>query len=178
MFRCLFGKRGKGNISLPLETPRNTERATEAVQMSATKTFEVLQPVFRVAVFTGYTHQRYRVQGIFGGLLWLAMLTAHGTLDFLAARQVYTYGWASVSLSLVLLCLVCTLFTNRRILPWLEKGMSMLEEDKRYPKTLERFARVFKVRESTGKHKLLTMANANNGMNQSHLEANTCSRCR
>lgn len=114
------------------------------MDMSATKTFEVLKPVFLVAAFTGYTHRSYRIQGILGGFLWLAMLSAHGTLDFLAARQVYTYGWASVSLSLVLLCLVCTIFTNRRILPWLEKGMLILEEEKKYPKTMARFAKVFK----------------------------------
>ena len=117
--------------------------------MSATKTFEILKPVFLVAAFTGYTHRSYRIQGILGGFLWLAMLSAHGTLDFLAARQVYTYGWASVSLSLVLLCLVCTIFTNRRILPWLEKGMLILEEEKKYPKTMARFAKVFKVRKDT-----------------------------
>ena len=146
MFRRLFGKRGKGNISDPVKSPPNEELATGTVEMPVTKTFEVLKPVLRVAVFTGYAHQKYRVQGILGWFLWLIMLTVHGTLDFLAARQVYTYGWASVSLSLVLLCFVCTLFTNRRILPWLEKGMSILEEEQKYPKTLQRFEKVFKVR--------------------------------
>lgn len=146
MFRRLFGKRGKGNISLPVKSPRKEDLATGSVEMPVTNTFQVLKPVLRVAVFTGYAHQNYRVQGILGGFLWLIMLTIHGTLDFLAARQVYTYGWASVSLSLVLLCIVCTLFTNRKILPWLEKGMSILEEEQRYPNTLKRFERVFKVR--------------------------------
>lgn len=78
--------------------------------------------------------------------MWLGMLSAHGALDFLAARQKYTYGWASVSISLVIVCLVCTIFTNRKILPWLEKGLLILEENKKYPKTLARFAKVFKVR--------------------------------
>ncbi|KAL9987667.1 hypothetical protein ACROYT_G002012 [Oculina patagonica] len=146
MFRFLFAKRGKGNISLPVETQqRNAQLATENIDMPATKTFQVLRPVLLVsAALTGYTHQRYRVQGIIGGFLWLSMLLAHGALDFLAARQVYTYGWASVSISLFLLCFVCTVFSNRKMLPWLEKGMSVLEEEKRYPKTLERSAKVFK----------------------------------
>ena len=117
-----------------------------ALEMSPSRTLEVLQPVLRVAIFTGYTHQNYRLQGILGGFVWFIMLVTHGTLDFLAARQVYTYGWASVSLSLVLLCLVCTIFTNRRTLPWLEKGMSLLEDEQKYAKTLNRFEKVFKVR--------------------------------
>lgn len=145
MFRYLFGKRGKGDISLPVKPPRNDGTATGTVEMPVTKTVEVLRHVFRVAVFTGYTYGNYRVQGFLGGFLWLTMLTIHGTLDFLAARQQYTYGWASVSLSLVLLCLVCTIFTNRQILPWLEKGVSMLEKGQKYPKTLKRFEKVFKV---------------------------------
>ena len=73
------------------------------------------------------------------------MLLAHATLDFLAARQVYTYGWASMSLSLFLVCFICTVFTNKKMLPWLEKGLSLLEEDKRYPKTMEKCQNVFKV---------------------------------
>lgn len=72
------------------------------------------------------------------------MLLAHATLDFLAARQVYTYGWASVSLSLCLVCFICTIFTNKKMLPWLEKGLSLLEEDKRFPKTMEKCQQVFK----------------------------------
>lgn len=144
MFRFLFAKRGKGNISPPLETQKRT---AENIDMPATRTFEVLRPVLLAsAVLTGYTHQRYRVLGIIGGFLWLSMLLAHGTLDFLAARQVYTYGWASVSISLFLLCFVCTIFSNKRMLPWLEKGMSLLEEGQKYPKTLERCAKFFKVR--------------------------------
>ena len=31
------------------------------------------------------------------------------------------------------------------MLPWLEKGLSLLEEDKRYPKTMEKCQNVFKV---------------------------------
>ena len=144
MFRFLFAKRGKGNISPPLETQKRT---AENIDMPATKTFEVLRPVLLAsAVLTGYTHQRYRVLGIIGGFLWLSMLLAHGTLDFLAARQVYTYGWASVSISLFLLCFVCTIFSNKRMLPWLEKGMSLLEGEQKYPKTLERCEKFFKVR--------------------------------
>ena len=148
MFRFLFARRGKGNISPPVKTQRNTQLATENVDMPTTRTFEILRPVILVsAALSGYTHPRYRVLGIVGGFVWLTMLLAHGTLDFLAARQVYTYGWASVSLSLCLLCFLCTIFTNKRMLPWLEKGMSKLEDDQRYPKTLERCAKVFKVRE-------------------------------
>lgn len=148
MFRFLFARRGKGHISPPVETPHNAQQATESVDMPATRTFEVLRPVILVsAALSGYTHQRYRLLGIVGGIVWLTMLLAHGTLDFMAARQVYTYGWASVSLSLFLLCFLCTIFTNKRMLPWLEKGMSVLEEEQRYPKTLERCAKVFKVRE-------------------------------
>lgn len=148
MFRFLFAKRGKGNISPPVETQRrNAQLATENIDMPATRTFQVLRPVLLVsAALTGYTHPRYRVQGVIGGFVWLTMLLAHGTLDFLAARQVYTYGWASVSISLFLLCFVCTVFSNRKMLPWLEKGMSVLEEEQKYPKTLERSAKVFKVR--------------------------------
>lgn len=145
MFRKLFGKRGKGNISLPIETP-NPGIQTGTIDMPSTKTFEVLRPVLLAATFTGYTHHCYRIQGVLGGILWLGMLSAHGALDFLAARQKYTYGWASVSISLVSVCLVCTIFTNRKILPWLEKGLLILEENKKYPKTLARFAKVFKVR--------------------------------
>lgn len=143
MFRKLFGKRGKGNISLPIETP-NPGIQTGTIDMPSTKTFEVLRPVLLAATFTGYTHHCYRIQGVLGGILWLGMLSAHGALDFLAARQKYTYGWASVSISLVIVCLVCTIFTNRKILPWLEKGLLILEENKKYPKTLARFAKVFK----------------------------------
>ena len=145
MFRFLFSKRGKGNISPPIETQRDTQLATETLEMPATKTFEVLRPIFLVSAFTGYTHQRYRFQGVLGGFIWLAMLLAHAALDFLAARQVYTYGWASVSLSLFMMCFICTIFTNKKTLPWLEKGMSLLEEDKRYPKTLDRCEQFFKV---------------------------------
>ncbi|XP_068693938.1 uncharacterized protein [Montipora foliosa] len=141
MFRNLFGRRGKGNISPPMKSEPDKKGALE---MSPSRTLEVLQPVLRVATFTGYTHQNYRLQGILGGFVWFIMLVTHGTLDFLAARQVYTYGWASVSLSLVLLCLVCTIFTNRRTLPWLEKGMSLLEDEQKYAKTLNRFEKVFK----------------------------------
>ena len=148
MFRFLFARRGKGNISPPLETPRNTQLATENLDMPASKTFEILRPVILVsAALTGYTHRRYRVLGIIGGFVWLTMLLAHGTLDILAARQVYTYGWASVSVSLFILCFVCTIFTNKRMLPWLEKGVSKLEDEQKYPKTLGRCAKVFKVRE-------------------------------
>ena len=39
------------------------------------------------------------------------------------------------------------MFTNKKMLPWLEKGTSKLEDEQRYPKTLERCAKVFKVRE-------------------------------
>ena len=141
MFRFLFSKRGKGNISPPIETHRTTEN----FDMPSTRTFKVLRPVFLVSVFTGYSHKNYRVQGVLGGFLWLAMLLAHATLDFLAARQVYTYGWASVSLSLFLVCFICTIFNNKKMLPWLEKGLSLLEEDKRYPKTMEKCQKVFKV---------------------------------
>lgn len=148
MFRFLFARRGKGNISLPVKTQRNTQLATENIDMQTSKTFEILRPVILVsAALSGYTHRRYRVLGIVGGFVWLTMLLAHATLDFLAARQVYTYGWASVSLSLFLLCFVCTIFTNKRMLPWLEKGVSKLEDEQKYPKTLERCAKVFKVRE-------------------------------
>lgn len=140
MFRFLFSKRGKGNISPPIETHRTTEN----FDMPSTRTFKVLRPVFLVSVFTGYSHKNYRVQGVLGGFLWLAMLLAHATLDFLAARQVYTYGWASVSLSLFLVCFICTIFNNKKMLPWLEKGLSLLEEDKRYPKTMEKCQKVFK----------------------------------
>lgn len=147
MFRFLFSKRGKGNISPPLETQqRNAQITTQTIGMPASRTFEVLRPVLIVSAFIGYTHKRYRVQGIIGGFIWFTMLLAHGALDFLAARQVYTYGWASVSLSLFILCFVCTIFANKKMLPWLEKGMMVLEGDKRYPKTLERCAKVFKVR--------------------------------
>lgn len=147
MFRFLFSKRGKGNISPPLETQqRNAQISTQTIGMPASRTFEVLRPVLIVSAFIGYTHKRYRVQGIIGGFIWFTMLLAHGALDFLAARQVYTYGWASVSLSLFILCFVCTIFANKKMLPWLEKGMMVLEGDKRYPKTLERCAKVFKVR--------------------------------
>jgi len=146
MFRFLFARRGKGNISTSIETQRNPQLATENIDMPTTRTFEILRPVILVsAALSGYTHSRYRVLGIVGGFIWLSMLLAHGTLDFLAARQVYTYGWASVSLSLILLCFVCTIFTNTRMLPWLEKGTSKLEDEQRYPKTLERCAKVFKV---------------------------------
>ena len=31
------------------------------------------------------------------------------------------------------------------MLPWLEKGLLLLEEDKRYPKTMEKCQNVFKV---------------------------------
>ena len=141
MFRFLFSKRGKGNISQPIEI----QRTTENFDMPSTRTFKVLRPVFLVSVFTGYSHKNYRVQGVLGGFLWLAMLLAHATLDFLAARQVYTYGWASVSLSLFLVCFICTIFNNKKMLPWLEKGLSLLEEDKRYPKTMEKCQKVFKV---------------------------------
>ena len=141
MFRYLFRKRGKANISLP-ETPHKAV----AVEMPLSQTLEVLKPLFRVAIFTGYTQENYRLQGMVGGFVWLIMLATHGTLDFLAARQVYTYGWASVSLSLVLLCLLCTIFSNRITLPWLEKGVSRLEDEQRYSKTLNRFAKIFKVR--------------------------------
>lgn len=148
MFRFLFARRGKGNISPPVKTQRNPQLATENIDMPTTRTFDILRPVILVsAALSGYTHPRYRILGIVGGFVWLTMLLAHGTLDFLAARQVYTYGWASVSLNLVLLCFVCTIFTNKRMLPWLEKGMSKLEDEQRYPKTLERCAKVFKVRE-------------------------------
>ena len=148
MFRFLFTRRGKGNISPPVETQRNPQLATENIDMPTTRTFEILKPVILIsAALSGYTHSRYRVLGIVGGFVWLTMLLAHGTLDFLAARQVYTYGWASVSLSLILLCFVCTMFTNKKMLPWLEKGTSKLEDEQRYPKTLERCAKVFKVRE-------------------------------
>lgn len=139
MFRYLFRKRGKANISLP-ETPHKAV----AVEMPLSQTLEVLKPLFRVAIFTGYTQENYRLQGMVGGFVWLIMLATHGTLDFLAARQVYTYGWASVSLSLVLLCLLCTIFSNRITLPWLEKGVSRLEDEQRYSKTLNRFAKIFK----------------------------------
>lgn len=142
MFRFLFSKRGKGNISPPIET----QRTTENFDMPSTKTFQVLRPVFLVSILTGYAHQKYRVLGVLGGFLWLIMLLAHATLDFLAARQVYTYGWASVSLSLFLVCFICTIFTNKKMLPWLEKGLSLLEEDKRFPKTMEKCKQVFKVR--------------------------------
>lgn len=112
--------------------------------MPSTRTFQVLRPVFLVSILTGYAHQKYRVLGVLGGFLWLIMLLAHATLDFLAARQVYTYGWASVSLSLFLVCFICTIFTNKKMLPWLEKGLSLLEEDKRFPKTMEKCQQVFK----------------------------------
>lgn len=141
MFRYLFGMRGKANISLP-EMPHKAG----AVEMPLSRTLKVLKPLFRVAIFTGYTHENYRLQGIVGGFVWLIMLATHGTLDFLAARQVYTYGWALVSLSLVLLCLLCTVCSNRSTLPWLEKGLSRLEDEKRYSKTLDRFEKIFKVR--------------------------------
>ena len=84
MFRFLLSKRGKSNISQPIEIHRTTENFV----MLSTRTFKVLRPVFLVSVFTGYSHKNYRVQGVLGGFLWLAMLLAHATLDFLAARQV------------------------------------------------------------------------------------------
>ena len=43
------------------------------------------------------------------------------------------------------MCFICTVFTNKKMLPWLEKGLSLLEEDKRYPKTMEKCQNVFKV---------------------------------
>ena len=35
------------------------------------------------------------------------------------------------------MCFICTVFTNKKMLPWLKKGLLLLEEDKRYPKTME-----------------------------------------
>ena len=132
MFRAFSRKRGNADITPP-------------VTKMASITFQVLKPVFQMSAFIGYAHPSYRVQGCVGGLVWLFLLLAHGAFDFLAARQLYTYGWASVSLSLVVLCFVCTMSSNRRILPWLEKGLCKLEEDGKYRKTLERFGKVFKV---------------------------------
>ena len=35
-------------------------------------------------------------------------------------------------------------FYQQKMLPWLKKGLLLLEEDKRYPKTMEKCQKVFK----------------------------------
>ena len=49
-----------------------------------------------------------------------------------------------MSLSLFLVCFICTIFTNKKMLPWLKKGLLLLEEDKRNPKTMGKCQKVFK----------------------------------
>lgn len=108
------------------------------------KTEDTLRPIRCLSLLIGYTNRQYRLRGILGLFLFLTSLLANGVFDFQEARAIYGYAWGSVTIFFVLVCLISTYCVTKIGLPWLERGMIMLEKEDKYFNTFYRIAKISK----------------------------------
>ena len=94
----------------------------------------------------GNLNSPYRKLSRAGLLLWILSMAVNFMYDGYESRAKYGYPWMFVRGLLWVTCCVCTWFTARRTMPWLEKGLTELESDRRYRKALRDMACTTKVR--------------------------------
>lgn len=94
----------------------------------------------------GNLNSPYRKLSRVGLLLWILSMAVNFMYDGYESRAKYGYPWMFVRGLLWVTFCVCTWFTARRTMPWLEKGLTKLESDRRYRKALRDMACTTKVR--------------------------------
>lgn len=99
-----------------------------------------------LTAFIGNLNSSYRKLSRAGLLLWILSMAVNFMYDGYESRAKYGYPWMCVRGLLWVTCCVCTWFTARRTMPWLEKGLTKLERDKRYRKALRDMASTTTVR--------------------------------
>lgn len=94
----------------------------------------------------GNLNSPYRKLSRAGLLLWILSMAVNFMYDGYESRAKYGYPWMFVRGLVWVTCCVCTWFTARRTMPWLEKGLTELDSDRRYRKALRDMACTTKVR--------------------------------
>lgn len=107
---------------------------------------DMITPMHILTAFIGNLNSPYRKLSRAGLLLWILSMAVNFMYDGYESLVKYGYPWMCVRGLLWVTCCICTWFTSRRTMPWLEKGLTKLESDKRYRKTLRGVASTTKVR--------------------------------
>ena len=110
------------------------------------KCSDIINSMYILTALIGNLNSPYRKLSRTGLLLWILSMAVNFMYDGYESRVKYGYPWMSVRGLLWITCCVCTWFTIRRTIPWLEKGLEELERDRRYRKALCDMARTTKVR--------------------------------
>lgn len=107
---------------------------------------DIITSMHILTALIGNLNSPYRKLSRAGLLLWILSMAVNFMYDGYESRAKYGYPWMFVRGLLWVTCCVCTWFTARRALPWLEKGLTELEGDRRYRKALRDMACTTKVR--------------------------------
>ena len=110
------------------------------------KCSDIITSIYILTAFIGNLNTPYRKLSRAGLLLWILSMAVNFMYDGYESRVKYGYPWMCVRGLLWVTCCVGTWFTVRRTMPWLEKGLAELENDKRYRKALRDMAGTTKVR--------------------------------
>jgi len=109
---------------------------------------DIITSMHILTAVIGNLNSPYRKLSRAGLLLWILSMAVNFMYDGYESRAKYGYPWMCVRGLLWVTCCVCTWFTARRTMPWLEKGLAKLESDRRYRKALRDMASTIKVRSS------------------------------
>ena len=107
---------------------------------------DTITSIHILTALIGNLNSPYRKLSRAGLLLWILSIVVNFMYDGYESRAKYGYPWMCVRGLLWVTCCVCTWFTARRTVPWLEKGLTKLESDRRYRKALRDMASTTKVR--------------------------------
>ena len=111
------------------------------------KSKHIINTLYILTALIGNLNSPYRKLGRAGLLLWLLNIVINFMYDGYEARAKYGYPWLCVRGLLCVTCCVCTWFTIKRTMPWLERGLGKLESDKHYRKALRDTASTTEVSE-------------------------------
>lgn len=97
---------------------------------------DMIGSIYILTALIGNLNSPYTKLSRAGLLLWILSMAVNFTYDGYESLAKYGYPWMGVRGLLLITCCICTWFTIRRTIPWLEKGLGELERDKRYRKAL------------------------------------------
>ena len=106
----------------------------------------IINTLHILTVLIGNLNSPYRKFGRAGLLLWLLDMAINFMYDGYESHAKYGYLWLCVRGLLWVTCCVCTWFTIKRTIPWLERGLGKLESCKHYRKALRDMACTTEVR--------------------------------
>ena len=106
---------------------------------------DMIGSIYILTALIGNLNSPYTKLSRAGLLLWILSMAVNFTYDGYESLTKYGYPWMGVRGLLLITCCVCTWFTIRRTIPWLEKGLGELERDKRYRKALRDMKVITKV---------------------------------